>query len=59
MWRVIEEALHDFLDLKEAVVGPTRKDRYIDRIFTNFGRLITESGTVPPEAGAWPPRKLQ
>ena len=44
----VAEALSDFPDIREADVGPTRKDRCIDRIFTNFGRSITESGTVPP-----------
>ena len=44
----IHDALQDFPDLREALVGPTRKDRCIDRIFTNFGWSITESGTVPP-----------
>ena len=29
-------------------MGPTRKDRCLDRIFTNFGRAVEESGTVPP-----------
>ena len=46
-WRV-EDALQDFPDLREAPVGPTRNDRCIDRIFTNFGRAIQETGTVPP-----------
>ena len=44
----VEEALQDYPDLKEADVGPTRKDRCIDRMFTNFTRSISESGTVPP-----------
>ena len=44
----VQDALQDFTDLKEAPVGPTRNDRSIDRIFTNFNRSITESGTVPP-----------
>ena len=29
-------------------MGPTRKDRCIDRIFKNFERAVPESGTVPP-----------
>ena len=41
-------AAAEFPDLKEADVGPTRKDRCLDRIFTNFGRAEIESGTVPP-----------
>ena len=44
----IDQTLEDFPDLKEAPVGPTRNGRKIDRIFTNFNRSITESGTVPP-----------
>ena len=44
----IGQALLDFPDLKEVDVGPTRKDRCIDRIFTNFSRSISDSGTVPP-----------
>ena len=38
----------EFTDLREVDVGPTRKDRCIDKIFTNFGRSVSESGTVPP-----------
>ena len=38
----------EFPDLMEADVGPTRKDRCLDRIYVNFGRSICESGTVPP-----------
>ena len=34
--------------MAEADVGPTRKDRVLDKIFTNFGRAETESGTLPP-----------
>ena len=41
-------AMSEFPDLREADVGPTRKDRVLDRIFTNFGRSQTEAGTVPP-----------
>ena len=39
-WR-IQDALQDFPDIREAQVGPTRKDHCIDRIFSNFGRSIT------------------
>ena len=46
-WQV-EDPLSEFPDLREVNVGPTRKDRCIDRIFTNFGRSITDCGTVPP-----------
>ena len=42
------EALLDFQDIKEVDVGPTRGDRKIDRLFVNFGRSITESGTLAP-----------
>ena len=44
----IGEALLEFPDLREVDVGPTRGSRSIDRIFANFGRSITDSGTVPP-----------
>ena len=40
----VQEALQDFPDITEADVGPTRKDRCIDRVFTNFGRSVVESG---------------
>ena len=46
-WR-IGEALADFPDLREAPVGPTRHDKHIDKIYTNFSRTITESGTIEP-----------
>lgn len=41
-------AMAEFPDMREADVGPTRKDRVLDKIFTNFGRAATESGTLPP-----------
>ena len=44
----IAGALQDFPDLRESDVGPTRKDCCLNRIFTNFERAISESGTVPP-----------
>ena len=44
----IAGALQDFPDLKEADVGPTRQDRCLDRIFTNFDQDVDETGTVPP-----------
>ena len=34
--------------MREAPVGPTRHDKQIDRIFTNFGSSKTESGTLAP-----------
>ena len=43
----VDEALSEFPDLREVPVGPTRNDRSIDRLFSNFGRVISESGTVP------------
>ena len=46
-WRV-QDALLDYPDLREVDVGPTRGDRCINWIFTNFGRSIGELGTVPP-----------
>ena len=46
-WKA-EDALLDFPDIREADVGPTRKDKQIDRIFTSMGRSITESGTLAP-----------
>ena len=42
----MEEHLHDFPDLIEHHVGPTRGDRSIDRIFSNL--RVAVSGTVPP-----------
>ena len=44
----VDEVLSNFPDLREVQVGPTRKDRCIDCLFTNFSRSITECGTVPP-----------
>ena len=44
----IDQALIEFPDLREVHVGPTRGERAIDRLFCNFTRGITASGTVPP-----------
>ena len=44
----IQSAMADFPDLREANVGLTRKDKCIDRMFTNFDRAQREAGTVPP-----------
>ena len=44
----VGDALADFADIREVDVGPTRKDRCIDKIYTNFIRAVSESGTVPP-----------
>ena len=41
----IGKALEDFPDLLEALVGPTRGDRSIDRIFQNV--RATAAGTLP------------
>ena len=46
-WK-IEEAVEDFADMREANVGFTRKEKCIDRLFTNFDRAQRSSGTVPP-----------
>ena len=44
-WKV---SLEDLSDMSEVRVGNTRKDKAIDRIFTNMHRKITESGTLAP-----------
>ena len=46
-WRV-EDYLDNFPDVKEVAVGPTRGSRSIDRIFSNVGRSLVESGTALP-----------
>ena len=46
-WK-IEEPLQDFMDIREVEVGDTRGSRCIDRIFSNLGRSVTESGTLAP-----------
>ena len=46
-WR-IGDALLDFADLNEVKVGCTRKDKEIDRLFTNTTRSITDYGTLSP-----------
>ena len=43
-----ESAVVEFPDISEVLVGPTRGYRAIDRIFTNMGRSLGSSGTVPP-----------
>ena len=45
-WKV-EEVSEDFPDLAEAMIGPTRGDHCIDRIFANLG-TFKAAGTVPP-----------
>ena len=42
------QAIVEFPDLTEVELGPTRGERTIDRLFTNMGRSIETSGTVPP-----------
>ena len=44
----INEIIEDHPDLLEVDHGPTRGDRSIDRTFVNFGRALTEYGTLPP-----------
>ena len=44
----IASALVDYIDIAETDVGPTRGDRSIDRLFSNFHRSVIESGTLPP-----------
>ena len=46
-WR-IEDAMDNFPDISEVMVGPTRGSRSIDRIFSNVGRSLVESGTLLP-----------
>ena len=46
-WK-IDGALADFADIREVEVGPTRGRRSIERIFVNFARSVTESGTLAP-----------
>ena len=44
----ISSVLQDFADMREADVGPTRKEKCLDEIFTNFSRSLTDFGSVPP-----------
>ena len=44
----VADALVDFPELAEVVTPPTRDDRHIDKIFTNFSEDIHDSGCVPP-----------
>ena len=43
-----EDAIAEYPDMREVLVGPTRGDRAIDRLFTNMSRSLITSGTVPP-----------
>ena len=44
----IGDHLAEFSDFREVDVGPTRADRQINRIFSNFGHSVTESRTWEP-----------
>ena len=44
----IGEILLDFADLHELDTPPTRGDRRIDRIFTNWSEDISDCGVLPP-----------
>ena len=44
----IDQALAEFVDLREVHVGPTRGDRAINRLFCNMTSGMSASGTVPP-----------
>ena len=46
-WEV-GEALRDYTDVLELDTAPTREDRRIDRIFTNWSEDITDFGVLPP-----------
>ena len=46
-WK-IDCALQDFADIKEVLVGNTRKNKSIDRIFISMSRAVTASGTLEP-----------
>ena len=44
----IDQALVDYLDLVEVDTPPTRGDRNIVRIFTNWSSEIQDAGCIPP-----------
>ena len=44
----IDQALIDYQDLVEVETPPTRGDRNIDRMFTNWADDITDAGCIPP-----------
>ena len=44
----ISGALEDFPDMVEVLTGPTRNDRRIDRIFTNWRENIDSYSCLPP-----------
>ena len=43
-----DQCVAEFPDMTETLVGATRGDRAIDRLFSNMGRSLESSGTVPP-----------
>ena len=44
----VAEALADFAELVEVATPPTRDDRHIDKIFTNWSEDIYDAGCLPP-----------
>ena len=40
--------LRDLADMQDVAVGNTRKDKCIDRVFTNSSRGVVEAGTLAP-----------
>ena len=44
----IQEAMADFVDVKEIRVGLTRGRREIDQVFLNFDQAVVQKGTVAP-----------
>ena len=44
----ISEALSEFDNIMEVSTPPTRGDRRIDRLFTNWQEYIEEAGCIPP-----------
>ena len=44
----IGSAVQEFPDVSESAAGPTRRDRRIDRTFTNIGQEIGKVGTLLP-----------
>ena len=44
----IGAALAEFGDIEELVTPPTRADRKIDKIFTNWSDCVEEGGCIPP-----------
>ena len=44
----VNTAIQDYVELVEVATPPTREDRKIDRIFTNWSDSVTDSGCLPP-----------